>query len=370
MNVVFNREGWIHWPEREDLSLEFMRLLAAAQDGGSTVSECWLTASRIDLADDNSWYSEWTQTAAASRARGDAALAAGNLVTARSNWLRAIGYYQAAASPFDFPGQNRRAAVAAMRDCAAKYLRHRQPAGEIVAIPWLHDLTLQGYYLPARPGAQYPAGKKAPVVVCIGEPGHRKEEFLYKVAHHALERGLSLLAVDVLGDQPDGSLETMPAGRELESAIGCFMDYLSDRDDVDPDRIAIMADGCGSSFVARGLALDQRFAAAVCDGGVWDAQERSFLSSRAAARGVEPFPGMVSSRLMQNISAPLLITMGENGWLQPDRVGELVDRMRAGRDDVTLKIFETIETAAAQGHSDNPALANEFIFDWLAARLR
>jgi len=27
-----NRDGWICWPEREDLSLEFMRLLAAAQD--------------------------------------------------------------------------------------------------------------------------------------------------------------------------------------------------------------------------------------------------------------------------------------------------------------------------------------------------
>ena len=38
--LELNREGWVHWPEREDLSLEFMRLLAAAQDGGSTVSEC------------------------------------------------------------------------------------------------------------------------------------------------------------------------------------------------------------------------------------------------------------------------------------------------------------------------------------------
>ncbi len=366
MNVAFNREGWIHWPEREDLSLEFRRLLAAAQDGGSTVSECWLTASRIDLADDNSWYREWTRTAAVNQARGDAALVAGNLATARSNWLRAIGYHQAAASPFDFPGQNRRASVAAMRDCAAKYVGHRQPAGEIVAIPWLRDVTLQGYYLPA----QRRPGEKAPAVICIGEPGHRKEEFLYKVAHHALERGLALLAVDVLGDQPDASLETMPAGRGLESAIGCFMDYLSDRDDVDDSRIAILADGCGSSFVARGVAFDQRFAAAVCDGGLWDAQERSFLSSRAAARGAGLFHGTESSRVMQNIAGPLLITIGESGWLPPDRANELVERLRAGRDDVTLKIFEAAETAAAQGHGDNPALANEFIFDWLAAKLR
>jgi hypothetical protein len=27
------------------------------------------------------------------------------------------------------------------------------------------------------------------------------------------------------------------------------------------------------------------------------------------------------------------------------------------------------ETAATQGHVDNPTLANEYIFDWIAARL-
>ena len=60
--------------------------------------ESWLNG-RIDPADDNSWYRAWTETAAVNQRRGDAALAAGNLGTARSNWLRAIGYYQAAAAP-------------------------------------------------------------------------------------------------------------------------------------------------------------------------------------------------------------------------------------------------------------------------------
>ena len=36
----------------EDLSIEFTRLLGAAQEGGSTVAECCVTASRIDLSDD------------------------------------------------------------------------------------------------------------------------------------------------------------------------------------------------------------------------------------------------------------------------------------------------------------------------------
>jgi len=42
----------------------------------------------------------------------------------------------------------------------------------------------------------------------------------------------------------------------------------SSGDDVDEHRIAILADGWGSSFVARGIAFEDRFAAAACDGGI------------------------------------------------------------------------------------------------------
>ena len=86
MRFDLNPDGWICWPEREDLSLEFMRLLAAAQEGGSTISECWLTASRVDFTDDDSWYLEWSKTADANNDRGFAAFA-------RAIWLRrgAIG---------------------------------------------------------------------------------------------------------------------------------------------------------------------------------------------------------------------------------------------------------------------------------------
>jgi dienelactone hydrolase len=342
-----------------------MRLLATAQEGGSMVSECWLTASRIDFTDDNSWYREWTATADASEARAIDALEAGHVPTARSNWLRAINYYQAAAVPFDFAGAASRASIAAMRECATNYLAHRDPPGEIVAIPWSNGVTLQGYYLPARA-----SGKAAPAVICIGEPGHRKEEYLFKLARHALERGISLLAVDVLGDQPDAAFETVAGHVKLESAVGCFMDYLAGRDDVDDRRIAIVADGWGSSFVARGIAVDQRFAAAVCDGGIWDAHEWSFLARRAAMRSPDIFDGMRTSGIMPKIACPLLITAGEAGWLEPQRVTELVDQLMARREDVTLKIFARTETAAAQGHLDNPTLANEFIFDWIATRLR
>ena len=37
--------------------------------------------------------------------------------------------------------------------------------------------------------------------------------------------------------------------------------------------------------------------------------------------------------------------------------------------DISLKIFLAAETAASHGQIDNPTLGNEFVFDWIAARL-
>ena len=75
------------------------------------------------------------------------------------------------------------------------------------------------------------------------------------------------------------------------------------------------------------------------------------------------------SRVARNIKCPVLIPAGVRGGLQPDRVRQLYERLRASGGDVTLKVFANEETAAAHGHADNPTLANEFIFDWITSHL-
>jgi dienelactone hydrolase len=367
MGTEFERDAkWAYWPKREDLSAELMKLLVAAQEGGSTVAECLSTAGRIRTADDDSWYREWKKAGDANDERGNTALGCGNSVTAKSNWLRAINYYQASVALCGSLDRRQQVALASARECARKYLQHQSPAGEIVTIPWLSGHPLQGYFLPAGTG-------RAPAVICIGEPGHRKEEYLFKLARYARDRGLSLLAVDLLGvTQAAGALEEVVARcPDLESAIPHVMDHLAARDDVLGNRIAILADGWGSSFVARGVALDSRFAAAVCDGGIWELHEQMFVAERRVSRGapIMRSNAIGSDSIAQNIECPVLITLGDHGWLEVHRVIEMVERLKADGRDITLKIFTDTETAAAQAHADNPTLANEFIFDWIASRL-
>ena len=115
-----------------------------------------------------------------------------------------------------------------MRACARRYIAHLTPAGEVVEIPWLEGHALEGYFLPAPA-----ASGRTPVVVCMGDPGHRKEEYLFKVARYARERGMSLLAVDLLGSGAGAEFEEVIGRRDLETSVGCVRDYLTTRDDVD-----------------------------------------------------------------------------------------------------------------------------------------
>src|SRR3954453_18118105 len=121
MNVRFDPAGCVQWPDSEEFSIEFMRLLGAAQEGGSMIAECFLAASRIDPNDGgDSWYREWMRMADLSNERANAALAAGHVLTAQSNRLRAINYYQASAFGFDVLDTKHERALQNMRGCARR----------------------------------------------------------------------------------------------------------------------------------------------------------------------------------------------------------------------------------------------------------
>ncbi|MCA1397152.1 dienelactone hydrolase [Bradyrhizobium sp. BRP56] len=361
-SVEFDDQGWPVWPDREDLSAEFVKVLAAAQEGGSTVSECWLTLSRINLGSENSWSGEWIKTAELNEARAELSLQNGNMITARRNWLRATTYFHAAARPPGYANDLLKCAVDGMRRCATNFLNSRVPAGQVLSIPWTDDLSLQAYYLPSAFRGD------GPVIVCIGEPGSYKEELIAKYAGHADERGFSLLAVDLLGTQtalPPERLE----GRKFEAAMSRILDFLSEKPGVDNTRIAIVADAWNSSLVARAAASDARFAAAVCDAGMWDSHERSFFYRQAD--GNEQIGWLEEANpTSRSIECPLLVTAGEAGWLLPGALIEFGDRLSSIHRDARLMLFRRAETAAMQGHIDNPTLANEVIFDWLEDRLR
>jgi hypothetical protein len=344
------------WSEREDLPDAFARLLEAAPEDGGKVAECLSAAQRIDPKDEESWYRAWTQCAAEISADARLAVSGGCLETALRKWSRAVDCYEAAVCPLSGSLAQQQAVRARMRDCARDYLACRDPRGEVVTIPWRQDYPLEAYFLPARNGAD-----SAPTVLCIAEPGRRKETSLFRLAAHADQRGLSLLVVDLLGAGPGCRFEEIVGRRDLESAVASVTDYVTSRDDVDEDRIAILADNWSSSFVARGIAFDPRYAAAVCDAGLWDIHERVFLSRRLAPSERCNLPIASEGLAARHIMCPLLVTVPERGWLRADIATRLIAQIKRERSDITLKIFPDTGADSLE--------TNTFIFDWIAARL-
>jgi dienelactone hydrolase len=347
-----------HWTEREDLSGALMRLLDTVPDNDLDVAECLATASRIDIDDEESWYREWTAMGERAGRRAQAVAGRGGAETAKILWLRAINYYQAAVCPLEETDARQQIVLGRMRACSRAFLRQSEPQGEVVTIPWRADYPLQGYFMPA-PGAQ----GQAPAVICFSEPGQRKETQLPRLARLAAERGLSLLSVDLLGCGAADRFADIVGSRELESSVGSAMDYLSMRGDVDEDRIAVIADEWGSSFVARAIAFDQRYAAAVCDAGLWDMQERAFMARRFAAGNAAMASVVGASRVARHIMCPVLVALSEQGWLDVRHAARLVSQMKTDHPDILLKIF--------RGGADGVGAraADTFVLDWIAARV-
>ena len=245
------------------------------------ISECFLAASRIDPKDGgDSWYREWMRMADLSNERANAAFTSGHVLTAQSNWLRAINYYQASAFGFDVPDTDQERALRNMRDCARRYIAHLTPVGEVVN-------SLVGR--PCVGGLFFAGPRRYSSNACRRVHGRpRTSEGRISLQGVALRAraGNAFLAVDLLGSGAGAKFDEVVGRPDLELSVGCVMDYLTARDDIDERRIAVLGDGAGSSFVARGVTLDNCFAAVVCDGGIWDMHERAFLINRLARDGI------------------------------------------------------------------------------------
>jgi dienelactone hydrolase len=358
---------WMHWPDHEQHFLEFARILSAVEAGGSTVHECFATADRIIPGDHESWHREWRSAAEASRARAERASAAGYMATARSNWMRASNYFRAAEVFLGLADARRESVLEQMRQCSRRYLQRLALPGEVVTIPNIDGGVMEGYLLRA---SESPA--KMPVVVCVGGWDDFKDEYLFKLPRHALDRGLSLLLVEFPKVSP-AQRRKMFGRFDIASSIGNCVDYLIERGDVDQQKIAIYGEGPGASFATEAAALDSRFSAAVCDGGMLDLRRRAFAAQQLF--GVEGRDSIASylnrlkyHSLARQIRCPVLVTIDESEWLDAIHASDEA-RAKVAATDGLLRIFPASDIPAPDVKSYSAPMSYEYVFDWIANRL-
>ena len=230
-------------------------LMAAAAWGAADTGELLAVAARVRDGDPDSWLLEWT-------AAGGAAWSAANRGADATPYLHAASYYAAALALIaETDGSVSEAALwerqRACWDRAVDLL-----GGERLEIPYA-DTTLPGYFFRA-------ADEPRPLVVIDHGGRHATSQAWAMGGAAAHARGYHWMTFDGPGRQAALFRQRLVLRPDWEAVLTPVADAMSARHDVIGGQMAVIGVEHGSYSVARALAFEHRFAAAVVAPGVVD----------------------------------------------------------------------------------------------------
>jgi dienelactone hydrolase len=368
--------GWHHWPAHPWLAYQFRRGLGETQEGGGTVSECFLAASRMVPGDTESWHREWLVIADQNFHRGEEEEARGHIQTAMNCFLRAADYYRQAEF-FLAPDDPRRLETfTRMERASHRFLQHLTPPGEVLEIPYLDGKTLYAYFVRAPFAVE-----RQPCLISMGGLDSIKDEMWFMQAHGALQRGISVLMIDGPGQGGTLRRHRIPTRPDYEMPVGRCIDYLLTRRDVDPSRIAVCGSSLGGYYAARAGSMEPRLAAAISHGALWsiaeafkNADESHGLAAHikwvfgvtTMAEAKERAKAFTLEGVLEHMRCAYLIVHGGYDVLGMSQARKTYEYAKAKGVNVTLRFVLPEETGAEHCQHDNPTIGQELMADWLA----
>lgn len=250
------------------MDAQLMRAIGAAPYGGADIGEAIAAARTIDGTDLDSWYDAWVALGDRVTALATEAAIAGHTETARLAHWRASSYYRTAGVMLMGPGPDARWTESTHRQReafrAGAALMAQPP--ELLSIPY-ESTTLPGYFYRAAPDGE--SGRGATVILTGGYDGTAEELYFYNAAA-ALTRGYHVLAFDGPGQGAALADQGLVLRPDWENVVGPVLDYALSREDVDPDRVALIGASLGAHLAPRAASADHRVAACIADCGVFD----------------------------------------------------------------------------------------------------
>jgi Prolyl oligopeptidase family len=387
---------------------EFMTeiTLGAASYRAAEAGEVLATADRIKDGDYASWVAEWEATADRVRDMARVSADAGHRVSARDAYLRASTYYFNAAFFVVGTGNDDRLPELwrTHRDCFARTAALFEPPVQRVQIPY-DGTTLEGWFFAADD-----SGQPRPLAILNNGSDGTVTDMWVQGAAAAIERGYNCLTFDGPGQGQALFEQALHFRPDWEAVVTPVVDYALTREDVDPDRFALLGVSQAGYWVPRAVAFEDRIAAAVADPGVVDVSEtmtahldgsmkkqlergqqqkfdsrmrtverfskslRYTMKFRSLPYGTRsPYEMFklasdyrIDEETAKRIRCPLLITDPENEQFWPGQSRRLAEIV-GGR--ATLVRFTAEEGGDGHCEPKAPTLRAQRIFDWLDEQL-
>ena len=237
-------------------------------------------------------------------------------------------------------------------------------------------MSLCGYFV----RAPFP-GQRLPVLICMGGLDSIKDEMWFMQAHGCLQRGISVLMVDLPGQGGTLRRHGVVNRVDTEVPVGKCIDWLVARDDVDPARIAVCGSSLGGYYSARAGCYEHRLAACISHGAIWSitdiwggkgedfglAMHIKWVfgtpTMKAAMEKAEPF---TLEGHLEHMRCPYLVLHGGHDVLTVSASRKTYDYAIAHGVNATLRLTDENETGAEHCQHDNPTIGQEILADWLA----
>jgi alpha-beta hydrolase superfamily lysophospholipase len=330
----------------------------------------------------NAWWEEWCAMAARLEKLADAAEAEGRTLTAGSLYLRA-GMYYFTGERFVYPGEQKGAIGRKALELQARGLTRRYPNIERVEVPY-ESATLPALFMKAP---RTPA--RAPTVVVFDGRDNCKEMSVLFAGLEFAARGWHTLAIDGPGQGESLRLRGLYSRHDYEVPGTAAYEYVAQRPEVDPKRVAVMGYSFGGYYAPRIAAFEPRYCACVCLGALhWDLhtwqleirrkqQANPENTSQSAFHfrwimghlddadaAIEKAKRFSLADVAGKITCPFLVVHGANDRVCPvDSAHKLYAAV--GSKNKAIKIFTVEEGGAQHCQVDNRQLGIDYIADWL-----
>lgn len=379
---------FMYFPGNYRWSSAFINILSGAPYGGSEISELYKIGVQLkDKApdDDEAWFHACVSVADKVRAHAERFEASKHPVSAASAYLRACNYYQMA-ERFRTPKDD--IALAAYKkgvDCFHRHVALTDVNIEIVEIPTAAG-PLPGYFV----HAQNTKSKKPPCVVYFDGLDVTKEIQYVRGVPDLIKRGISVLVMDGPGTGEAIRFRGQYLRHDYEIAGSACIDWLEKRNDVDAKKIGVVAISLGGYYSPRMASMDDRFAACIAWGAIWDyhatwkkridAQFKTSLSVPGhhitwilgvdtldeALKKLEPFK---LDGVVQKMKCPFLIVHGADDEQVPLADAQALYNA-SGSPDKTLRVFTAEEGGAQHCQRDYLTLGVAEMWNWFEDKLK